>query len=379
MLYYLHEWRELFSPLRIFQYITFRAFCAAGTAFLISILTGPWMIRKLRQYKIGQQIRKSEAPPLYQFHGKKEGTPTMGGLLIIVSALVGTLLWVDLSNVFVHMTLGTMVFMGGVGFLDDAIKLKKKRSKGLGAKSKLALQALWAILIISVLWHDPEIRYLASDVMVPFLKNPLFTGLSFSVSLIFLMIVILGATNAVNLTDGLDGLAVGCSNSVALSYLVMSYLTGHMVFADYLNIPYVAGAGELTVFCGALLGSGLGFLWFNCHPARVFMGDTGSLALGGSIAMIAILIQQELLLIIVGGVFTMEALSVLMQVTYFRLTGGRRIFKCSPIHHHFELVEKDKAEREGRDLEVVETMITTRFWILSIIFALVGVATLKIR
>jgi phospho-N-acetylmuramoyl-pentapeptide-transferase len=203
-------------------------------------------------------------------------------------------------------------------------------------------------------------------------------------ALLFLSLVIVGATNAVNITDGLDGLAIGCSNSVALAYLIMSYVAGHAVFAEYLQLPYVPGAGELTVFCGCLLGAGLGFLWYNCHPAQVFMGDTGSLALGGSIAMVSIMIMQELMLLIVGGVFVIEAASVLIQVGYFKFTRyrygeGRRVFKRAPLHHHFELVEKERAEREGRDLEVVETMITTRFWVLSIIFALIGVATLKIR
>ncbi len=196
---------------------------------------------------------------------------------------------------------------------------------------------------------------------------------------LFLALVLIGSTNAVNLTDGLDGLAIGCSNSVALAYLVMAYVAGHARFAQYLQVPYIPGSGELAVFCGSLLGAGLGFLWYNCHPARMFMGDTGSLALGGAIAMVAILINQQLALIIVGGVFVAEALSVLLQVGYFKLTGGRRIFKCSPLHHHFEALEKERAEKEGRDVEVVETVITIRFWILSIICALIGVATLKLR
>ncbi|MBN1268074.1 MAG: phospho-N-acetylmuramoyl-pentapeptide-transferase [Kiritimatiellae bacterium] len=379
MLYYLHLLTNFFSPLRVFRYITLRALAGAATAFLISVLLGPAMIRRLRRLKVGQQVRKDEAPPLYQFHGKKAGTPTMGGLLIIVAVLVSSLLWAMPTNGYVLLTLATMVFMGAVGFWDDYIKVTRRRSKGLGAKGKLLLQTLWAVLVVTTLWFWPHTHDLARQLMLPFLKIPVLTDMTFVGVLVFLWLVIVGCTNAVNLTDGLDGLAIGCSNSVAAAYLAMAYVAGHLQFAEYLQVPYVAGSGELAVVCGALLGAGLGFLWYNCHPARVFMGDTGSLALGGTIAMIAILVKQEIVLVIVGGVFVAEALSVLIQVAYFRMTGGKRVFKCSPLHHHFELVEKEQAEKEGRDVEVVETMITVRFWILSIIFALLGVATLKIR
>lgn len=379
MLYYLQEWQEILSPLRIFKYITFRAIMASGTAFLISLILGPPLIRLLRRWKIGQHVRRDEAPPLYQFHGRKEGTPTMGGLLIMLSVAGAALLWAETANRYVLLTLGTMLYMGGVGFIDDYIKMKRRRSRGLGAGGKLALQTLWAGAVVCFLFYHPETRPLARNLMLPFLKEPVLTGMPLIGSLLFLWMVIVGATNAVNLTDGLDGLAIGCSNAVALCYLVMAYVAGHFIFADYLNVPFVAGAGELAVVCAALLGAGLGFLWFNCHPAKIFMGDTGSLSLGGTIAMIAILIQQEVVLVIVGGVFVMEALSVLLQVAWFKLSGGRRIFLCAPIHHHFELLEKKQAEAQGRDVEVVETMITIRFWILSIIFALLGIATLKIR
>jgi len=233
------------------------------------------------------------------------------------------------------------------------------------------------ILGVLLLW--PSTRERVRELMVPFFKEPVIRDMGILLTFIFLTLVMVGSTNAVNLTDGLDGLAIGCSNSVAVAYLVMAYIAGHLKFAQYLQVPYIAGTGELAVFSGCLLGAGLGFLWFNCHPARVFMGDTGSLALGGAIAMVAILIKQEVALVLVGGVFVVEALSVLLQVAYFKLTGGQRIFKCAPLHHHFELVEKERAEKEGRDVEVVETMITTRFWILAIICALIGVATLKIR
>lgn len=379
MFYYLSYLTEWFSPLRIFRYITFRALAGAATAFFISVLLGPWMIRKLREFKIGQQVRKDEAPPLYVFHGKKAGTPTMGGLLILAAVLVSTMLWAMPTNGYVLITLATMLYMGFVGFRDDYLKVTKKQSKGLGAKAKLAYQGVWAVLVFAILLWWPETREHVRQLMVPFFKDAVVRDMGIVLSLGFLALVMIGSTNAVNLTDGLDGLAIGCSNSVAVASLVMAYVAGHFRFAQYLQVPYIHGSGELAVFCACLLGAGLGFLWFNCHPARVFMGDTGSLALGGAISMVAILIKQELVLVIVGGVFVLEAVSVLMQIVYFKCTGGRRIFKCAPLHHHFEVLEKEQAEREGRDVEVVETMITTRFWILSIIFALIGVATLKIR
>ena len=379
MFYYLYLLTDYFSPLRVFQYITFRALMAAATAFLLSIILGPWVIRMLRRLKIGQQVRKDEAPPLYVFHGKKAGTPTMGGLLIILAVLISALLWIPWTNGYMWFVVATMCYMGAVGFRDDYLKITKKQSKGLSARQKLILQIVWAVLVVGVLYVWPETRANVSKLMLPFLKDPFIPHMSVIAVVLFIVMVMVGSTNAVNLTDGLDGLAIGCSNSVALAYLMMSYVAGHFVFAQYLQVPFIVGSGELAVFCGCLLGAGLGFLWFNCHPARVFMGDTGSLALGGTIAMIAILIKQELALVIVGLVFVAEALSVVMQVAYFKMTGGKRIFKCAPLHHHFELLEKERAEREGRDLEVVETMITIRFWIISIICALMGVATLKIR
>ncbi len=378
MLIFLTEWQDVFSPLRIFQYITVRSFAAGGTAFLIGLIMGPPVIRWLQRLKFGQQVRRDEAPPLYEFHGKKQGTPTMGGVLIIGAMVLSTVLWADPRNEFVWLAIATTVFMGGVGFWDDLLKIRRRQSKGLGARQKLLCQGAWAVLVAGILWMRPETRELVQKLMVPFVKVPVIANMGLLGTFLFILVIILGASNAVNLTDGLDGLAIGCSNSVAMAYLAMSYVAGHAIFADYLQVPHVPGAGELAVFCGALLGAGLSFLWYNCHPARVFMGDTGSLGLGGAIAMVSILIKQELVLIIVGGVFVMEAASVILQVGSYKLT-GRRIFKCSPLHHHFELLEKERAEREGRDLEVVETMITIRFWILSIVFALIGIATLKIR
>jgi phospho-N-acetylmuramoyl-pentapeptide-transferase len=366
MLYYLYELSDSVSWLRVFRYITVRALGAAGTAFLISVLLGPWVIRRLRQMGIRQYERKEEAPPLHALHGKKEGTPTMGGILIILAVVVSSLLWALPLNVFVLLACATMLVMGLVGFEDDYRKLRGRSSRGLSARGKLLVQILWAVLAGAILLQLPQTRDFARQLMVPFVKDPVVRDLGVLGTLAFFALIIVGATNAVNLTDGLDGLAIGCSGSVALAYLIMAYAAGHARFAEYLRVPYVPGSGELAVFCGALLGACLGFLWHNCHPAQVFMGDTGSLALGGGIAMVAILIKQELVLVIVGGVFVMEAVSVILQVASFRLR-GKRIFAMAPIHHHFELRKWS------------ETQVTIRFWILSILFALLGLATLKIR
>jgi phospho-N-acetylmuramoyl-pentapeptide-transferase len=378
MLYYLHLLTDCLSPLRVFQYITFRAFAGAGTAFIIALISGPPIIRFLRYLKVSQSSRMDDVPDLYKFHARKEGTPIMGGLIIIFSVLLSTLLWAQPTSGYILISIATFCFMGAIGFVDDFRKIRNKKSKGLGAKGKLILQLCWAILLVIILWNWAPTKETIRQLMVPFMKNPLVSDMGMILTMLFITLVVVGSTNAVNLTDGLDGLAVGCSNSVALAYLIMAYVAGHVQFSSYLNVPYMAGSGELAVFCGCLLGGGLGFLWYNCHPARVFMGDTGSLALGGAIAIVAILICQELTLIIVGGVFVIEAISVLIQVVYFKIT-SKRVFKCAPIHHHFELLEKENAENEGRDVEVVETMITIRFWIISILFALLGVATLKIR
>lgn len=366
MFYYLHEWMDVYSPLRVFQYISVRAFGGAATAFVVCIVLGPGLIEWLRRRNIGQHVRKEEAPPLYELHGAKQGTPTMGGLLIIAAVLVTVLLWARLDNVFVWIATATMCFMGGVGLCDDILKQTESSTRGLRGRYKLILQAIWAAIIVLLLVSLPATRPYATQLMAPFVKAPVVQDMGIFLTFLFVAVVMLGAANAVNLTDGVDGLAIGCSASVALSYLVIAYVAGHAGFAAYLLVPYIPGSGELAIFCGALLGACLGFLWFNCHPARIFMGDTGSLALGGSIAAVAILVKQELLLVIVGGVFVIEALSVIIQVLSFRLT-GRRVFAMAPIHHHFELKSWS------------ETQVTVRFWILSIIFALLGVLTLKIR
>ena len=290
----------------------------------------------------------------------------MGGVLIISSIVLSTLLWVDVTNIQVWLVLGVMVYMGGIGFLDDYAQIMKQRSKGLSARGKILLQILGGAIVVVVLRALPEDAGRLQHVMVPFVKDPVFADIGLLFAFAWVILVVVGASNAVNLTDGLDGLAIGCSSSVALSYLVLSYAAGHAAFAEYLLVPYVRGSGELAVFCGCMVGACLGFLWFNCHPAMVFMGDTGSLALGGSIAMVALLIRQEVVLVLVGGVFVMEALSVIIQVASFKLT-GKRVFRMAPLHHHFE--------KKGWS----ETQVTIRFWILSIIFALLGILSLKIR
>lgn len=368
-------WREALSPLRLLAYVTFRAMAGAGTGFLLSLILGPWTIRKLLELKIGQPIRDDE---VLKMQRKKAGTPTMGGLLILGTLLISVVLWCRPGNPFAYLAMAAMLWMGGIGFMDDYMKVSKKNTAGMSGRLKLLGQFGWVLVLFWLMETLPETQARSRHLMLPFLKDPVVDQLPLILAVLFVTLVVLGASNAVNLTDGLDGLAIGCSNAVAVSYLVMSYAAGHVIFAEYLQVPFIPGAEELAVFFGCLLGSGLGFLWFNCHPARVFMGDTGSLALGGGIATAAILIKQEITLIFVGGIFVMEAVSVVLQVASFKLT-GKRIFRCAPIHHHFEMQAKDAAEREGRDVEVVETLVTIRFWVLAIIFAILGIATLKIR
>jgi len=376
MLYWLHEWSDFFSPLRIFRYITFRTVMSAGTAFVFSLIIGPWVIEKLRSLKFGEQSEDERVGALDR--SAKVGTPTMGGLMILFAAAAATVMWSEPGNFYVMCALTTFGFLGVLGLIDDYKKIKT--GKGLSARMKLGGQLMWTGVVLFALLSHPQTFQRTQELMVPFFQEPVIASMGVIGTLIFLFLVIVGSSNAVNLTDGLDGLAIGCSNSAVAAYLAMAYVAGHFTFADYLQVPFVRGAGELTVFCGALLGAGLGFLWFNCHPAKVFMGDTGSLAIGGAVAIVAILIKQELVLILVGGVFVMEAASVMIQVGYFKLTKriygeGRRVFLNSPLHHHFEYLAKN----QGRSVEAYENRITIRFWILSIIFALAGVATLKIR
>lgn len=376
MLYWLHQLSDLFSPLRMFRYITFRTVLAAGIAFVLSLLIGPWLIEKLRTLKCDEQREDERVAALDR--SSKIGTPTMGGLMILFTTACATVLCAEPGSFYVLCALTTFIFLGVLGFVDDWFKIKRK--EGLSPRAKLLAQAGWTVLLLGALCSNPETCARTQQLMVPFFKHPVIMSMGLIGTFIFLFLILVGSSNAANLTDGLDGLAIGCSNSAMAAYLVMAYVAGHYTFAEYLQVPFVLGAGELAVFCGALLGAGLGFLWFNCHPARVFMGDTGSLAIGGGIASVAILIKQELVLIIVGGVFVIEAASVLMQTLWFKYTRkrygeGRRIFLCAPLHHHFE----HKARREGKNITAYENRITIRFWILSIIFALIGVATLKIR
>ena len=387
MLYYLSLLSDQFTPLNVFRYVTVRAFMGAGTAFFLSLLLGRWMIGKLRAYKIGQIVRQDPEMAAIA-HGGKTGTPTMGGLLILFTTTLAALLWCRSSNPQAWIVLATMWFMGGVGFMDDWLKLREKNSKGLQEWQKLALQGLWVVLAFAAIEMVPGTRPHARELMVPFFKAPVVADLTVPGALAFMFLVLVGTTNAVNLTDGLDGLAAGCMNSVSAAYLALAYVAGNAVFANYLQVPSIAGAHELAVFCGCLLGAGLGFLWWNAYPAKVFMGDTGSLALGGTIAMVAILIKQELTLVIVGLVFVGEAASVLIQRAscriYRRFTGQglppeRRPFRMTPIHHHFEIISKERAKAEGRSPDAAENSVVIRFWIVSIVCALLGLATLKLR
>jgi len=361
---------------RIFRYLTFRTVFASLTALLIGLLIGPYVIEKLREFQIGQYIRE-EGP---QSHQKKSGTPTMGGVLICISILVPTLLWADLSNPYVWLvTLSTLAF-GAIGFADDYIKVVHRRNKGLTAKAKLALQLVASAgVAIALVVMETRGGY-STRLMVPFAKRfrpdlvwewmghiPHMHWLVFVPFIIFVMIVISGASNAVNLTDGLDGLAIGCTIIAAGALTVLTYVSGHVVFSDYLELQRMPMVSELTVFCGSMVGASIGFLWYNAHPAEVFMGDVGSLALCGAIGTVAVVIKQELLLPFIGGVFILEALSVMLQVGSYKLRNGKRIFKMAPLHHHFELVGWS------------ESKVIARFWILALVFALFALTTLKLR
>ena len=382
MLYYLSELSNWFTPLNVFRYVTFRAFMGAGTAFVLSLLLGRWFIGQLRVRQVIQPVRNEKEMAAIGHGGKR--TPTMGGLLIIFTAVLSSLLWCRSSNPQVWIVVATMLFMGGIGFADDWLKVRKRDSAGLSEWQKLALQGLWVVVAFVAIEAVPGTRSHARELMVPFFKAPVVADLTVPGALVFMFLVLVGTTNAVNLADGLDGLAVGCMNSVSGAYLVMAYVAGNVIFANYLQVPSISGAHELAVFCGCLLGAGLGFLWWNAYPAKVFMGDTGSLALGGTIAMIAILIKQELTLLIVGLVFAGEAASVLIQRYWFKYTrirygAGRRVFRMAPIHHHFEILSKERARAEGRSPDSAENSVVIRFWIVSIVCALLGLATLKLR
>ena len=366
MMYYLHRLSDQFGGFNVFSYVTFRAVAAAVTAFAISLLTGNYVIRKLVALKAGQPIRSAEeVHRLAELHGPKHGTPTMGGVIVIGAVVCASVLWARPDNRFVWLVLFSMVYLGVLGFLDDYLKVTKKKTDGIPGRVKLICQLALACIVSGVFLTSPLLEVQARSLYVPFIKAPVITNMSWF-TIAFFAVVIMGSSNAVNLTDGLDGLAIGCTITVAFAYALLTYAAGNFRIAEYLQVPFYPFTGELTVVCSALIGAGLGFLWFNCHPAKVFMGDTGSLAIGGLIGVIAICCKQELLLAVVGGVFVIEAVSVILQVLSFQLT-GRRIFAMSPLHHHFELIGWK------------ENTVIVRFWIVSAIFALLGLATLKLR
>jgi phospho-N-acetylmuramoyl-pentapeptide-transferase len=364
MLYYLlYPLREIFFGFNVFKYLTFRAGCAVIFSFLLSLFAGPWVIRKLKEFKIGQNVRpKDECPGLDTFHQSKKGTPTMGGTLIVFAVFFSTLLWADIKSFFVQLAIFSLLWFCLIGFIDDYLKLKRHSAKGLRKRIKVFGELIPSLLIAYVVFFDPAIP---NGIDFPFLKGVRF-HFSIWAFFIFVFLVIVGTSNAVNLTDGLDGLAIGCIIMAGLAYSGFSYVSGHARFSDYLKIVYIPGSGELAVFCASIVGAGLGFLWFNSHPAQLFMGDTGSLALGGALGTVAILIKKELLLILVGGIFVVEAISVIVQVASFRLT-GKRVFLIAPLHHHFQM--------KG----ISESKVIIRFWIIAAILALLSLATLKLR
>ena len=350
---------QYYSGFNVFQYLTLRAILGVLTALTISLIIGPGMIRWLGAYKIGQQVRR-DGP---QTHLSKAGTPTMGGAMILVAVAVSTLLWSELNNRFVWIVLIVTLLFGLIGGVDDYLKLRYGNSKGLSARSKFfwqTLAGLGAGVVLYMTAHTPA----ETGLIVPVFKGVLIPMGLFFIPWVYLVVV--GSSNAVNLTDGLDGLAIMPTVLVAGALAVFAYATGHATFANYLQIPFIAGVGEITVFCGALVGAGLGFLWFNTYPAQVFMGDVGALALGAALGLVAVIVRQELVLVVMGGVFVMETVSVILQVASYKLT-GRRIFRMAPLHHHFEL----KGWPEPR--------VIVRFWIITVILVLAGLATLKIR
>ena len=366
------EWSDQLSALRLFKYITVRSAGAAVTALALSLWLGPKVIALLKRLKFGQDYRdKAEvASELTMRMLSKKGTPTMGGILIVLALNATTLLWAQ-WNTLIQLTLLSVVVLTGLGFYDDYAKIIQQSGGGAKSHIKLWVQTALALFIGIYLWQVPSTSLLVTDIMVPFYKYPVASGVVL-LGLLLTVLTIVGSSNAVNLTDGLDGLAIGCTLIVSFVFLVLTYLAGNGKAAAYLQIPFVPGAGELTVFCAAMIGAGLGFLWYNCHPAQVFMGDTGSLALGGALGIIAVLIHQPLVLVIAGGVFVMEAASVLIQTGWFRFTRkrygtGRRVFLMAPIHHHFE--------KKGW----YESQVVMRFYILCVLCAVVALGTLKIR
>jgi phospho-N-acetylmuramoyl-pentapeptide-transferase len=361
MLYWLlYSLHGEFSGFNVFRYITFRTGLALATAFFVSLILGPWLLNRLRSLQVRQSIRE-EGP---SHHQVKAGTPTMGGVLIIGAIVISTVMWADPANPYVWTVLAVTIGFAGIGFADDYIKIRFRRNLGLTTRQKLVLQVLVGLAggLAARAVAEPSTH--AGAIALPFVKELLLPlGIFY---LPFVVLVLIGTSNAVNLTDGLDGLAVGAVAIAAATYTVFVYVAGHSTIADYLRIVPVSDAGEVTIFTGAMVGAAIGFLWFNCHPAQVFMGDVGSLALGGGLGIVAVVAKQELLLVLVGGLFVLEAMSVLIQVVSFKLR-GKRVFRMAPLHHHFEL------------LGWSETQVVVRFWIIALVFALAGVATLKLR
>ncbi|MHB8638265.1 MAG: phospho-N-acetylmuramoyl-pentapeptide-transferase [Candidatus Acidiferrales bacterium] len=377
MLYYLFVTvlRPHFSPLNVFRYITVRTALASLTALFLTLVFGPWTIRRLRELQIGQFIRE-EGP---QRHQAKAGTPTMGGVLIVAAIIVPTLLWADLRSPYALLAMGATLAFAAIGFADDYNKVVRKRSMGLNAKTKFFYQVLICIGVAAVLLALQQRGAYSTELSVPFIKQlhpdlvvqsllvkSYIWPLAFVPFVIFLIFVIVGSSNAVNLTDGLDGLAIGCVVVAAGALTVLTYVSSHAKFAEYLDIQRIPQVGELTIFCGSLVGAALGFLWYNAHPAELFMGDVGSLALGGVIGVTAVIIKQEILLLFIGGIFVIEAVSVIIQVGSFKLR-GKRVFRMAPLHHHFELMGWS------------ESKIIVRFWIAALVFALFSLTTLKLR
>lgn len=362
MLYYLlYPLKDYFIGFNVFRYITFRASYALLTAMAVSLVLGPVLIAFHRRYSLGESIR-DDGP---KTHLTKEGTPTMGGTLILLALFVSVILWADLTNKYVWLLLYTAVGFGLIGFADDYRKVILKEKKGLGVREKLAAQCVVALGVACFLYFDPHGHPFTAHLTIPFFKRAVpDLGLFY---IPFVVLVIVGVSNAVNITDGLDGLAIGPVIIATVAYVVIAYVTGHSGFAKYLNIIHIRGAGEVAVFGAAMIGAGLGFLWYNSYPAEIFMGDVGALALGGLLGTAAVITKHELLLLVVGGLFVIEALSVILQVAYFRWSGGKRIFKMAPLHHHFEV--------KGWE----EPKVIVRFWIIAIVLALLSLSTLKLR
>ena len=379
MLYWLlyEKLFPFFHPFRIFRYLTFRTAFASGTALLIALCSGPWVIQKLHEFQIGQFVRE-DGP---QSHLKKSGTPTMGGVLIAIAILLPTVLWSDPANPFVWITVFSTLAFGAIGFADDYIKVVQRRSLGLTARAKLFWQGIAGVAVAVFLVVLQQFKLFSTQLTVPFIKSwrpdlqwhiwpstlPHLGLLAFLPFVVFVTLVLVFSSNAVNLTDGLDGLAIGCTIIAAGALAVLTYVSGHVVFADYLELQRMPLVGELTVFCGSMVGASIGFLWYNAHPAEIFMGDVGSLALGGAIGTVAVSIRQELLLPFIGGMFILEAVSVILQVGSYKLRNKKRIFKMAPLHHHFE------------QLGWAESKVIVRFWIGALVFALFALTTLKLR